>query len=119
MGNFLIFNHFRQQTHFQSAPLPIIRNAPSVEKEVNGDSGLNEFIKNGVPKEAIPDRIFIAIYDGTQYMMGWGGLKTNQSQVSDYVYPYFYTSLYCSVRRDDLVSFECQRAFKYGDERRM
>lgn len=80
---------------------------------------MNEFIKNRVPKEVIPDRIFIAIYDGTQYMMGWGGLKTNQSQVSDYVYPYFYTSLYCSVRRDDLVSFECQRAFKYGDERRM
>lgn len=100
------------------APLPIIRNAPSTEQGATNDNGLNEFIKSGVPEEPTPDRIFIALYDGIQYMMGWDGKKTDESKAPEYVYPYSYTSSYYSARRDDLSFYDCQKVFKYGNENR-
>lgn len=46
-----------------TASMPVTRNSYELN-ETNAVEGLNEYIKNGIPEESSPDRIFIAFYDG-------------------------------------------------------
>ncbi|KAA6319360.1 hypothetical protein EZS27_030734, partial [termite gut metagenome] len=80
--------------YYISAPFPIARNIPSTDKDITPEKGLNEFILSGIPEESVPDRIFIAYYDGVQGAMHqWGG-KGGVPPYTDYpnyVYPYTVT----------------------------
>lgn len=52
----------RGESYFGVASMPITRN--SFELSTNATMGLNEYVKQGIPEEPSPDKIFIAFYDG-------------------------------------------------------
>ncbi|KAA6313874.1 hypothetical protein EZS27_035424 [termite gut metagenome] len=91
--------------YWVSAPVPF-RNSVSSEKS-DSEPGLNEFITEGIPEEAIPDKIFIAYYKGVQKAMHTDGLRDRQ-----YVYPYALTFPFYLWRiKNEIESHLC----KYGD----
>ena len=47
------------ENYIGTASMPVTRNSYELN-DTKDDEGLNEYIKNGIPEESSPDRIFIA-----------------------------------------------------------
>lgn len=74
------------------------RNNNAVD-ETSNETGLNELIKEGIPEEEAPDKIYVALYMGYQGLFVGAGEPT--AQYKDYKLPMSATDTYYYINTDN------------------